>query len=183
MRTIYIATGNPLKLKRAQNALSRQNIAAKQIHIETPEIQSEDVEEIVQYSAQYAAEIAKKPIIKNDQGLIIPSLGGFPGPFAKYINKWLSVEQFVRLYNNETDKSGYWLDTLCYAEPEHDPVVFSARIMGTMINEPRGRGKYMLDTVFEVDSIGQTIAELTKEEYFDLWSTDIYSRLAQYLKE
>lgn len=182
MRTIYIVTGNPLKLQRAQAALDPLNIVIERIDIETPEMQSKDVTEVVKYSVTYASQKTKKVVMKNDQSLEIPSLGGFPGPFAKYLNDWLSAEQLIHMYEHESDKTAYWLDTLGYAEPGIEPVVFVSKISGKLVTNPRGKGRYMLDTLFEVDSLEKTIAELSEEEYFTLWSTDIYTQLADYLK-
>jgi len=55
MKQIIFATGNKYKFEVAQKVLENSDIELIQQKVETPEIQSTDVEKIAKYSAKFAA--------------------------------------------------------------------------------------------------------------------------------
>lgn len=179
---VYLVTGNPQKVKIAKAALAPFKIEVEQLELETPEIQSFDVEEVAKYSVKYAAEKAGKPVIKGDFGMHIEALNGFPGPFVKFINKWLTAEKFIRLYQDETNKRAYFIDALGYCEPKNEPVCFVTKTYGNLITVPRGNNGNMVDSLFIPDDLQKTIAFLSEEETIKLWSNDRYTQLAHYLE-
>ena len=85
-KEIIMVTGNAGKYKIAKDIFIEKGLNLIQEKIETPEIQSYNVEDVSAYSALYAAKELNKPVIKSDVGYFIPALNGFPGPFVKYIN-------------------------------------------------------------------------------------------------
>ncbi|MBP8591413.1 hypothetical protein KBI33_03060 [Candidatus Shapirobacteria bacterium] len=180
---IYLVTGNPLKVKIAKSSLAPFNIEVEQLELETPEIQSFDTEEVAKYSVKYAAEKTGKAVIKGDFGMHIEILGGFPGPFVKFINRWLTAEKFISLYQNETNRKAYFIDALGYCEPEKEPVCFVTKTYGNLISAPLGNNGNMVDSLFIPDGFRKTIASLSEEETVKLWSNDRYTQLARYLKK
>src|SRR5688572_23435775 len=103
MEIIYL-TGNANKFNAAKNALKDSNIQLIQKVLEIEEIQSESVEEISIYKAKIASSKLNSPLIVTDGGVYIKSLNGFPGPFIKYINKWLIGEDLIKLLENKEDR-------------------------------------------------------------------------------
>src|SRR3989344_8620350 len=93
-KDLYFITGNKNKFEFAEKFFKKSEannyFNLIQLAVSTPEIQSDSVEQIALYSAQWAYDQLKKPVIKSDAGLYIEALRGFPGPFMKYINDWLS---------------------------------------------------------------------------------------------
>lgn len=181
--TIYLVTKNESKLKVAQNALKVYGITVDQVAIDTLEIQSSSVEEVVKYSVQFAANKVGKPVIKGDVGFSVEALGGFPGPFIKFVNKWITPQQFINLYKNETNKKAYFTDALGYCEPGGEPVCFVTKTYGTLSERPTGDNGNTVDSLFIPDGFATTIASLTEEEYLKLWSNDRYKQLSEYLKK
>lgn len=181
--TVFLVTGNPKKVQVAQFALEKYGLKVEQLAIETPEIQSSNTEEVAKYSVKYAAEEAKKAVIKGDFGMSIEALNGFPGPFVKFINKWFTADKFVKLYKDEANRKAYFIDALGYCEPGKEPVCFVTNTYGTLIDSPRGDNGNMVDSLFIPDGYDKTIAELTQEESLKLWDNDRYVQLAKYLKE
>ncbi len=55
--------------------------------IDTPEIQSFSLEEIVKVKAEFAQKACGGPVVVEDVALHIAALGGFPGPFVKFWHK------------------------------------------------------------------------------------------------
>jgi non-canonical purine NTP pyrophosphatase (RdgB/HAM1 family) len=121
---VYFATGNPLKFSIASNILGSYGIKVLQEKIETPEIQSENGKEICEYSAKYASQKLKKPVIKTDVSYHIPALNGFPGPYIKYINKWLKAEDILKLLTDKKDRTIEIREYLSYAENQNNVVTF-----------------------------------------------------------
>lgn len=181
-KTVCLVTGNPLKVEVARNSLAKYGIGVEQLVLDTPEIQSDDTEEVAKYSVKFAAEKTGKPVMKVDFGMHIECLNGFPGPFVKFINHWLSANQFIKLYENELNKKAYFIDALGYCEPGKEPVCFVAKTFGTLLSTPQGDDGNMVDSLFIPDGFTKSIAELTKEESLRLWDNDRYTQLAEYLK-
>jgi len=180
---VYLVTGNPQKVKIAKAALAPFKIKVGQLELETPEIQSFDVEEVAKYSVKYAAEKTGKAVIKGDFGMHIEALNGFPGPFVKFINKWLTAEKFIRLYQEEANKKAYFIDALGYCEPKKEPVCFVTKTYGNLLTAPQGDNGNMVDSLFIPDGFQKTIASLSEEEMIKLWSNDRYTQLAHYLEK
>ena len=65
MKTVYLITGNKIKVLSAQNSVGNI-LKIEQLDAETPEIQSMDVKEIAKYSAKWAADKFNKPVLKMD---------------------------------------------------------------------------------------------------------------------
>lgn len=180
---IFLVTGNQKKLLVAKHALEKYDIEVEQLNLDTPEIQSEVTEEVAKYSVRYAAELTGKPVIKGDVGFCIESLKGFPGPFVKYINKWISAKKLAYLYENEINRKAYFIDALGYCEPGKEPVCFVTKSHGEMIDIPRGDNGVMVDSLFVPEGMNKTLAELTHEETMRYWDNDRFEQLADYLKD
>jgi len=180
---VFFVTGNAKKVKIAQSALGNFGVEVEQLAMETPEIQSADTEEVAKYSVKYAAEKASKAVVKADFGMSILSLKGFPGPFVKFINKWLTAEQFAKLYLTEKDRKAFFIDALGYCEPGREPVCFTSQTYGRLVDIPQGDDGSMVDSLFIPDGFNKTIAQLNEEETIKLWSNDRYPRLAKFLND
>jgi XTP/dITP diphosphohydrolase len=180
---LYLVTGNPKKIEVAKFALANHGIDVEQLEMDTPEIQSSETEEVAKYSVKFAADKTGKIVIKGDFGMGIEMLNGFPGPFVKFINKWFSVEQFSSLYKDVPNPKAYFIDSLGYCEPGKEPVCFSTKTFGNLIDKPRGDNGNMVDSLFVPQGYKKTIAELSKEESMKLWANDRYDQLAKYLKD
>ncbi len=180
-KKVFFVTGNQNKVKIAQSALGNLGIEVEQLAMDTPEIQSADAEEVAKYSVRYAAEKAGKAVVKADFGMCIPALKGFPGPFVKFINKWLTSDQFAGLYKDQADRKAYFIDALAYCKPGDEPVCFTTKTYGVLVDAARGNNGNMVDGLFIPDGMEKTIAELDEQETIKLWSNDRYPRLAEFL--
>ena len=82
---IKFASSNKNKILEAEKILSDYGIIVESILMECPEIQSDDIEEVAKYSAEFAFNKIKTPIFVEDSGLFIEGLNGFPGPYSSYV--------------------------------------------------------------------------------------------------
>ena len=78
MKEITYVTGNWAKIESARQYLEPLGIKVSNIKMETNEIQADSVEEVAKHSAKEASDILKKDVLKNDTGLYVDALNGFP---------------------------------------------------------------------------------------------------------
>ena len=173
MKTIVYVTGNPYKFQVAQKSFENSDINVVQQEMETPEIQSTDVKEIASYSAKWAAEKLGKPVVLTDAGYYIKALNGFPGPFIKYINQWLTAEYILKLIEAKKDRTVEVMVCLAYCEPVSEPVTFVSTFRGTIAQKAvrtDKAGSTSINEIFIPDGYNKVETEISREEMVKFWS-------------
>lgn len=132
MKKIYFVTGNRLKFAIAKKILSRYGVPLIQKKMETPEIQAWGGKAVSEFSARSAARKLKAPVLKNDVHFAIPALKGFPGPFVKYINHWLTGRDLLKLMKGKKKRTIEVTDFLSYATPAGKMKTWSHVLRGTI---------------------------------------------------
>lgn len=180
MLELTFITGNETKLAQAQAALQGYPITLTNQKIETPEIQSTDCEEIAKYSAKFACEQLGKPVVTTDAGFYINTLNGFPGPFIKFINKWLSPQDLLNLMQGKEDRTVESPVCVAYCEPGKEPISFIAQNKGSLAEKASGTGS-TIDQLYIPNGYNVPIGELNEQERLTLWSIECWKKLAEYL--
>lgn len=189
-KEIIFVTGNTYKFQVAKKATSGHAIKIVQKKLDTPEIQATSVEDIASFSARWAADVLKKPVVVSDAGCFIEALNGFPGPFIKYIDGWLSSRDLLALMTGKKNRVAVWRDCLAYCEPGKKPKIFVCTFEG-VIAQKVGRTKFRkdygwIDSLFIPKGHTRTLSEESTEEYLQYWSDprmyDSWQRLVGYLK-
>jgi len=185
MNPIFFITGNTHKFQIAQKALAGAGIELIQKELETPEIQSTSVEEIASFSAKWAGDLLKEPVIVSDAGYYIEALNGFPGPFIKYINEWLSAEDILRLMDGKEHRKVIVKDCLAYCEPGNEPVLFCGSANGAISNKKGSRGRTSINEIFIPEGYDKVESDIPWDEMKEFWANNIktYQLLAEYLRE
>ena len=137
-KTVYLVTKNWMKVLVARKAIDDKNLRIKQLSVETPEIQSLDVKEIVKFSAKWAAEKFKKPVIKSDTSLWIEALNGFPGPFAHYVDKTLGPEGILKLMVEIKNRKAKIITAVAFCRPGGKPIVAISELEGKISKKLEG---------------------------------------------
>ena len=181
MIDITFITGNQKKVQSAQSALSKFDINVLQEKLETPEIQDKNIQKIAEFSVKFAAEKLNKPVIKVDVGFEIESLNGFPGPFSKFVNEWLTPEKILRLLDGEQNRKARFTDVVAYCEPGKESVSFIAITNGVLDMSVSGDNGWGLDKIFIPEGYSVTLANLTDEERVKVWNVEHWQNLAKYL--
>ena len=178
---IYYVTGNKGKVKLVNLIYKDMGINIIQEDIETPEIQTMDCSEVAKFSASFAAKLLGKPVLKNDSGLVIEALNGFPGALAKYAEETLDAEGFIKLMDGIENRKCYWIESLAYCEPNKEPVVFESYSYGYIAESVReGRG-YPYDKIFIPEGDTRTFSQMTEEEQLKTFDNKAYMELLKYL--
>lgn len=190
-KTIVFVTGNAYKFQIAKSVLDGSAFKLVRRKLDVPEIQNESVEKIAAFSARWASDVLKKPVAVSDAGCYIEALKGFPGPFVKYINRWLSAEDLLQIMRDKKNRRVIWQDCLAYGEPGKKPVTFMSYFNGRLavkagVNIHR-RNYGWMDTLFVPDGHTAPLSELPTEAYLKFWSQnenhDSWRKLSRYLKK
>lgn len=116
---LYYITSNKAKIRVAEKFLSPLGIKLEGKHLDLAEMQSENIEQIAIEKAKQAFSVVNEPLFVNDAGWYITALGGFPGPFMKYINQWLSSEDLLAMMSGHTNKEVIFREIVCYIDKDH----------------------------------------------------------------
>lgn len=158
METILFATGNPNKLLEAQAILP---MPVTQLDIDLPEIQSMNLQEIMDAKLQAAFSASNRPVMAEDVSAELEALGGFPGPFVKFAEKTLGKAALHELLKGHENKRARIVAMIGYHDGS-ERHFFTGEIAG-MITPPKGEYGFGFDFVFVPDGYRETMAELGTE--------------------
>ncbi len=174
-------TSNKEKIITARRNLESFGISFQEHDLELTEIQSESFVDIATYKAKQAFKALHTPLFVSDHGWSIPALNGFPGAYMKYMNKWLSSQDFLNLMQAHEDKTIIKHEVICYID-EKQVKHFVANIHGTFINAIRGEGLPAMRVVSLLPS-GKSVAECTQEGINSYADNPNWKKFATWLKE
>lgn len=156
MDKIYFATGNKGKVEEARFIL---NHPVEILDVELDEIQSMNLEEIVEHKARQAYEKIKKPVFVDDVSLEFDIWKGFPGPFIKYLQH-IGNDLILYMMRNESNRKVKLIATIGYFDGNimH---FFTGFIWGTIAVESRGERGWGFDPLFIPDGQEMTFAQMS----------------------
>ena len=169
MSKVTFITGNQGKADNFARLIGME-IAHQAIDLD--EIQSNDLEKIVEHKVRQAYDFIKSPVIVDDVALGFAALNGLPGPFARYfVEQPNGLEVMCRMHDGFEDRSAFGISTQGYFDGE-TLKIFSGRINGVIADHPRGELGYGWDRIFCPEGYGgRTRAELSQEEYDEVYRT------------
>ncbi len=170
MTTLLFLTGNRFKFEVAQRALLGTPILLEQNRLAVPEIQSNSVQEIAEFSAQWASSQIDQPFFVTDSGFYIDALNGFPGPFIKFINQWFSTEDLLRLMHDKVYRRMTIHDCLVYVQPGQAMKTFNGSFQGSLAREPGPRTGTPIERLFIPNGFHTPISEFSHDEQVEYWS-------------
>lgn len=183
MKQITYVTGNAYKIELAQRILQPLGIEVLQKKIYCPELQDNDILNVSKFSASYAANQLQMPVIKNDSGLIIEALNGFPGPYTSYIENTITEEGILKLMVNEENRKAYFLEVISFCMPNKEPISFISKTYGYISKEKRGNFGWSFDRIFIPEGEEKTLAEFEDDKRWKFWSNDAYLHLKDFLEK
>jgi len=162
---VYFVTGNPHKLREARQAVRGSGVKFIMKDLDVDEPQSNSLRYISRACALQALKVLKAPLIVEDSGLFIHSLGGFPGPYSSYVFKTMGCEGLLKLLRGERDRRARFESVVAFASRSHEsPVLFIGRVFGSMSERPRGDRGFGFDPIFRPRDHTSTFGEMTLEE-------------------
>jgi len=164
---ILFATSNRGKLEEARTILAAFGISVRGYEGKGIEIQADTNSEVASYASRSTAMRAGRPVIVEDAGLYVMSLGGFPGPYSAYAFKTIGTKGVLTLLQTaarQTERTAAFVSSVAYCEPGREPVLFEGRVEGTVAKSPRGAKGFGFDPIFVPKRGTRTFGELTLEE-------------------
>jgi len=178
---ITLVTGNWAKVAQAKEVLEPLGIEVDNVKIDTPELQLDTVEEVAAYSAKWASDKLKCNVVKNDTGIVIDALKGFPGPYTHYVQDTIGETGVLKLLKGEENRKAKFVQALAFCEYGKEPLVFTSITEGTIAKRKSGKYGWCWDFIFIPSGKDKTLGSFKDEERFKLWNDTGYKQLSEYL--
>jgi len=183
MKKITYVTGNWAKILSAKLILEPLGFEVNNIKMDTTEIQADTVDEVAKFSAKEASEKLKCTVLKNDTGLFVDALNGFPGPYTHYVDETLGEDGLLKLLEGVENRKACFIEAFAYCEYNKEPIVFKSITKGIIAKEKSGEYGWSWDYIFIPEGKDKTMANYKDEERCLVWNTDAYDELVDYLKQ
>jgi non-canonical purine NTP pyrophosphatase (RdgB/HAM1 family) len=160
MLDFVFVTGNQHKLREVEGILGMK---IESIDLDIPEIQSLDLQEIVEAKAEAAYKFVQKTVIVEDVALEIEAWKNLPGPLIKWFIQTVGAAGILRMLATEDKRAATARDAIdLYDGQEHH--VFVGEASGQITLSPRGETGFGFDPIFQPDGAEQTYAEMGEEQ-------------------
>lgn len=156
---LRFATSNPGKLREARELL---HVPIEPIDTEIEEIQAGSIAEIALHKLDQARRLVPGPVFVEDVALGFDSLGGFPGPYVKWLIRASGGEGVGKIAAGLDDTRGAAICHLAFWDGE-TARSFVGECRGRLLAAPRGVGGFGWDAWFLPDGETLTYAEMTSE--------------------
>lgn len=156
---ISFVTKNPHKAKEVETILGDIGVKIIPAPLTIHEIQTENIEHIVNDKVLKAFNLVGRPVIIEHTGLYIDSLQGFPGGLTQLFWDKLEADRFSELFGGleNTSLTAKTVIGFCDAKKIY---TFEGAIEGFIASEPRGNRDFQWDCVFIPKGYQETFAEM-----------------------
>lgn len=166
---LVVASKNPDKVSEIEEVLTATGLVDEIVDgLEWPDVEEtgETLEANALLKARFVMDAVGLPAVADDTGLEVRALGGAPGvntaryagPDATYAE---NVDLLLRELTGMGDRSARFVTVIALAMPDGVELAVEGALEGVIAREPRGRGGFGYDPVFEVD--GMTLSEMGVE--------------------
>jgi non-canonical purine NTP pyrophosphatase (RdgB/HAM1 family) len=161
LQNIKFVTGNPNKVREAGEILG---VALEQVILpDLHEIQTHELDDIIQDKAQQAYEAVTAPVLVEDSGLLFSAWNGLPGALVKWFETTVGCDGLLKMLEPFDDRTAF---ALCYVgyHDGKDIKIARGRVKGRIADRLRGSNGFGWDTLFIPDGHDRTFAEMTAQE-------------------
>ncbi len=156
-------TGNKGKYEEARRILGEYGL---ELYLDSKrrkvEIQSESLEEIVDFALVHLECAPDEACIIEDDGLFIEALGGFPGPYSAYVYKTIGLKGVLKLMEGVSNRRAYF-KSVVGVKIGGERALFTGVVHGFISERERGVGGFGFDPIFIPEGHDRTFAELGVE--------------------
>lgn len=151
--------------------------------LDLDEIQSLDLEEIVDHKARQAYQKIGRAVLVEDISFSLDALGGkLPGPFIKWFIDEIGFEQLCRLADPDPSRGA--TTSVCYAYFDGREIkLFSGSLRGTLPQHPKGDDGFGWNGIFIPVGSAKTNAQMNEEETakYSLRTATVYPAIKEFL--
>lgn len=162
---LFFVSSNTHKFEEAQRILSNLGLEINLFKTTLEEIQSNSIGEIAKRKALDAFSKLEKPVIIEDDGLFIDSLGGFPGPYSSYVYDTIGNKGIMRLLENIELRNARFVAIIAYCNGTDNVKLFESSIPGK-ISLSIEEGGWGYDPIFIPDGESKTYANVSDKDKF-----------------
>jgi len=155
--SLTFVTSNQYKLEEAQQILDRK---LERSIVEIDEIQSLEIEEVIEAKAKEAYERLGKPLIVTDTGLYIQDLDGFPGALIKWMYQSLGNQGISNIAGGSNAEA----KTVIGFYDGESLKTYTGVVKGEITKKPRGNKGFGWDPVFRPGGSEKSFGEMEDEE-------------------
>ncbi|MBI4668012.1 MAG: hypothetical protein HY747_02320 [Elusimicrobia bacterium] len=174
-------TNNKEKIYIARQALGPLGLVFKVKALTCPEIQSDNVRAIAAAGAKFCAARLGRIAIKTDVGLFIETLGGFPGPYANYVERTLAPRHILAMMSGARSRRACYREALAVCEPSQEPIVFECFTKGAIALKEGGDFGLPFDRIFIHKGDNVPMACFGDDERLPKYNNSNWFALARYL--
>jgi XTP/dITP diphosphohydrolase len=167
MKNLFLASKNKGKIEEYKKLLAGVNCKLL-LQPESLEVE-EDGLTFRDNAIKKASEVSRKTnnfSIADDSGICIEVLGGKPGIYSsRYAeNDQKRIERVLKELDGVQNRSAFFIANICVCSPNGEVIIESeAKCHGNIILNPRGKGGFGYDPIFEESSTRLTFAEMTND--------------------
>jgi len=194
MKELIFATTNKGKVVSLQARLDQAgcDITVVARPLDITEIQADTALEIAQVKAAEAFKQLGHPLVVDDSEFCIEALGGFPGPYQKYMGEKIGAEGFVKLMRGYDNRRAYFISNLVFVDEQGEQHTFSDEpYWGTIADEvdtiERAEAWGPLWKVFIPEGRSVTLSQSSPEEHHKMndkrGAKGAYKKFALWIKE
>ena len=159
---LKVITSNPGKVREYQESFADLGIEMEHHHIPYDEIQTSELEEVVEKGMQEIRSKGLRDFIIDDSGLFIDALKGFPGVYSAYGQKTIGNQGILTLMKGIGNRSARF--KCCIGcDIDGDTVIVTGECEGIILDEEKGDGGFGYDPIFSPDG-RRSFAEISTEE-------------------
>lgn len=172
MKEIILATSNAGKIKELQALLApTQCLSQIDLDISSADETGLSFIENALIKARHASNIAKKPALADDSGLVVPALNGEPGLYSARFagleasdleNMQLLLTKMASFEGQAREAYFYCAIALVQNETDPTPLFATGLFKGIITTAPAGEEGFGYDPIFYVPEYQCTAAQLPK---------------------
>jgi XTP/dITP diphosphohydrolase len=160
MSNLYFLSSNVNKYEEIRPVLERYGILLKFRCTTLPELQADSLNRVALEKGKVAFKSIAKPVIVEDDGLLIHALGGFPGPYSSFTFRTIGNKGILKLLSTSKDRSASFVSVFVYTDVNVTRR-FVGKVDGKISLKPKGRG-WGYDPIFIPKESKRTFGQLGK---------------------
>ena len=191
MKELFIATGNPHKIREIKALLAGlpYQVRYPDSLTEQPQIEETGLTftENALIKARAYRNLVNCLIVGEDSGLAVTALAGFPGIYsARWLKESATAEEknqgLLSMLEGKSDRSACFTTAVALLTPDGKERIFVGQLMGSICTSARGLNGFGYDPIFLLPQ-GKTLAELNDKKKNTLSHRAIaFGRLREFLE-
>jgi len=165
VKDLYFITSNKGKHREVANKLIEVDFKIIQKNLGYPEVQANNLEDVVNFGVNFILERFHKPFIIEDAGIFIKRLNDFPGVYSADVFYKIGCKGILKLLEGfEKDRDACFKSAIAYVNSDKQIHIFTGECFGDIGFKEVGSNGFGYDPIFIPKGESKTFAEMTVDE-------------------